>query len=124
VTEELADATQVLDQMTQIPMRQRQRARCVVVVPSLVRAGFVVGGRHGAGVEILSYARSRGLFAGAELSAAVVKQDTDALAAMYGASSDVHSILDGEIAAPTEAAAFLEHLQAAFPPNVQVALLQ
>jgi len=191
--EELADATQVLEEMNQIPPRHRERAKCVVIVPSLVRAGFVVGARHGNGVascrakngwsapvfvsitggsaglqvgvessdvvmlvmsdrgmtnlfrtsfalgadasaaagpvgeaaqagtdasmsaEILTYARSRGLFAGAELSGAVVKQDREALAALYGAPGDVHGILAGNVAAPKEAGSFVARLAAAFP---------
>jgi len=191
--EELADATQVLDEMNQIAPRHRERAKCVVVVPSLVRAGFVVGARHGDGVascrskngwsapvfvsisggsaglqigvessdlvmlvmsdrgmselfrtsfslgadasaaagpvgqaaqagtdasitaEILTYARSRGLFAGAELSGAVVKQDGDAMRAVYGSAPDVHDILAGNVAAPREAGTFLARLGAAFP---------
>ncbi len=190
--EELADAAQVVREMNQIGSAHRERARCVAVLPSLVRAGFIVGGRHGDGVvscrtssgwsapafititggsagfqigvessdlvmlvmtdramaqlfrsnfavgadasaaagpvgeaaqagtdasmkaEILSYARSRGLFAGAELSGAVVKQDTDALVAAYGASADVHAILAGDVSAPKEANAFLASLGAEF----------
>src|SRR5260221_949559 len=49
-TDELADATQVVGEMHQIPQRYRKQARCVVVVPSLVRAGLVIGARHGSGV--------------------------------------------------------------------------
>jgi len=66
--------------------------------------------------EVLSYARSRGLFAGAELSGAVVKQDREALFATYGPSADVHAILMGNVAPPKEAAAFLTRLGAAFGP--------
>jgi len=165
----------------------------VVVVPSMVRAGFVLGGRHGDGVascrteagwsgpvfisisggsaglqigvessdlvmlvtsdrgmeklfrssfalgadasaaagpageaaqagtdasmtaEILTYARSRGLFAGAELSGAVVKQDRDALAAAYGAPVEIHAVLAGQVAAPPEGAELLQRLTTAFP---------
>lgn len=193
--DELADAAQVLEEMNQIALGGRQRARCVAVIPSLVRAGVIVGGRHGEGVvscrtasgwsapafisvsggsaglqfgvessdvvmlvmtdraksqlfrsdfavgadasasagpigeaaqastdtdmkaEILSYARSRGLFAGAELSGAVVKQDVDAIAATYGDAQDVHAILGGEVAAPKEAVAFLTKLAAQFPEH-------
>jgi SH3 domain-containing YSC84-like protein 1 len=194
---ELADAADVVREMNQIAPRHRERARCVAVVPSLVRAGFIVAGHHGDGVvscrtpsgwsapafitvtgggaglqvgvessdvvmlvmsdravtqlfqsnfsigvdasasagpvgeaagaesdekmraEILSYARSRGLFAGAELSGAVVKRDTDAMVATYGASSDVHAILAGQVRAPKEAEAFLGSLGADFgPPQV------
>jgi lipid-binding SYLF domain-containing protein len=191
--EELADATQVLDEMNQIPASRRERAKCVVVIPSLVRAGFVVGARHGDGVascrsktgwsapvfvtvtggsaglqvgvessdlvmlvmsdrgmtklfrtsfalgadasaaagpvgqaaqagtdasitaEILTYARSRGLFAGAELSGAVVNQDRGESRAVYGPGADVHGILAGDVIAPREAASFLARLGEAFP---------
>jgi lipid-binding SYLF domain-containing protein len=66
--------------------------------------------------EILSYARSRGLFAGAELSGAVVKQDMDALVALYGPNPDVHAILAGDVPAPKEAKAFVASLGAEFGP--------
>lgn len=187
---EIAEANAVLGTMPQIPLEHRHRARCVAIVPSLVRAGLVVGGRHGDGVvscrtasgwsapafislsggsagfqigiessdvvvlvmsdravtqffrsnftvgadvsasagpagqvregatdpemkaEILSYARSRGLFAGAELSGAVVSQDAGALVAMYGPSHSASSILAGGVKAPPEASALLAHLRA------------
>jgi lipid-binding SYLF domain-containing protein len=184
--EELSDATRVLQEMNQIPPQHRQRARCVAVIPALVRAGFVVGARHGEGVvscrtaagawsapafiritggsaglqvgvessdvvmlvmtdrarsqlfresftlgadvsasagpvgqataaatdtrmrvEILSYARSRGLFAGAELGGAVVEQDKGAMLGMYGPGTELRGVLDGELPAPPEASAFL-----------------
>jgi lipid-binding SYLF domain-containing protein len=191
--EELTDATQVLDEMNQMSASRRHRARCVAVIPSLLRTGFIVGGRHGDGVvscrtasgwsppafisisggsaglqvgvessdvvmlvmaerakaqlfrsdfalgadasasagpigeaaqastdtemtaEILCYARSRGLFAGAELSGAVIKQDVDALVAIYGDHHEVHAILGGEVAAPQEVSAFLTKLASEFP---------
>jgi SH3 domain-containing YSC84-like protein 1 len=191
--EEMADATQVLDEMTAIPTWERQRAQCIVIVSPLVRAGFIVGGRHGRGVamcrhgsgwtgpvfltvtgasaglqagiessdlvmlvvsdrgmskllrssfavgadasaaagpigeaaqaatdasmtaEILSYARSRGLFAGAEIGGAVVGQDLEALVALYGAQASVRAILAGEVKPPAEAIALLAHAEAAFP---------
>ncbi len=179
--------------MKQIPARQRERARCVVVVPGLVRAGLLVGGRHGAGVvtcrsrgawsaplflslsggsaglqigvessdvimlvmseravkklldasfaigadisaaagpvgeanqagtdpsitaELLSYARSRGLFAGVELSGSVVKQDTRATVALYGAADDATAILSGAVPPPKEATSFVAEVHSAFP---------
>jgi lipid-binding SYLF domain-containing protein len=191
--EELAGAAQVLAEMNQIARRHRERARCVAVVPSLVRAGFILGGRRGDGVvscrtssgwsapafitvtggsagfqlgvessdvvmlvmterakaqlfrsnfaigadasasagpvgeaaqvatddsmtsEVLSYARSRGLFAGAELSGAVIKQDMEALIATYGATPDVQAILAGDVASPNEGAALLARLSTEFP---------
>jgi SH3 domain-containing YSC84-like protein 1 len=65
--------------------------------------------------EVLSYAHTRGLFAGVEVSGAVIKQDRAAAMALYGDGRDVHAILDGELPAPREAAAFLEQVRAAFP---------
>lgn len=192
-SQELADATAVVEEMRQIPADVRSRAGCVLVVPSLIRAGLFVGARHGEGVvtcrvgpawsaplfltitgasagmqigieasdvvmlimsprgmarllrssfvlggdasasagpvgnavqagtdgnmtsEILSYARSRGFFAGAELSGSVVQQDREALPAMYGPDADVPGILGGNIAVPKEAVTFLSRVQAAFP---------
>jgi SH3 domain-containing YSC84-like protein 1 len=191
--QELADATAVLEEMREIPPEVRRRTGCVMVIPSLIRAGLFVGARHGDGVvtcrvgtawsaplfltvlggsagmqigieasdvvmlimsprgmarllrssfvlggdasasagpvgsavqagtdgnmssEILSYARSRGFFAGAELSGSVVQQDQEALPAMYGPDADVPGILGGNIAAPKEAATFLSRVQATFP---------
>ena len=43
--------------------------------------------------EVYAYTRSRGLFAGAELSGAVVKQDRDATAALYRQSEDFRTLL-------------------------------
>ena len=149
-----------------LPDSVTKEARCVVVIPSMVRGGIIVGGRHGEGfaicrtpaymdedwsapapvsvsggsagaqigvesvdvlmlvqsdegmrkllgskfqlgvdvsasagplgrgreaatdpsmkAEVLSYTRSRGLFAGAELGGTVVKQDEDATRVVYG----------------------------------------
>jgi len=198
--EELADATQVVGAMRDVPISLRHRARCVAVVPSLLRAGLFVGARHGDGVvtcrsgaawtgpvfvsltggsagwqigvessdlvllvmtergmtqlfrtsfalgadasaaagpaggaaqaatdasltaEIYSYARTRGLFAGAELSGTVVQQNVDALAAMYGPPADARAILAGKVAAPAEAAPFLAQIALAFPEAPAAAL--
>lgn len=191
--DELASAAQVLAEMNQVAKRHRERARCVAVIPSLVRAGFILGGRRGDGVvscrtssgwsapafitvtggsagfllglessdvvmlvmterakaqlfrssfaigadasasagpvgqaaqvatdatmtsEILSYAHSRGLFVGAELSGDVIKQDVEALIATYGATPDVHAILAGDVAGPHEGAALVAQLFNEFP---------
>jgi len=169
--EELADATQVLDEMSQISSKRRDRARCVsgrsasgwsapafisvsggsaglqlgvessdVVMlvmtdrakAQLFRSDFALGADASASAgpvgeavqastdaemkaEILSYARSRGLFAGAELSGAVVKQDVDALVAIYGDRQDVHAVLAGDVPSPQEASAFMTKLATKFP---------
>jgi lipid-binding SYLF domain-containing protein len=179
---------------TDIPPARREKAHCVVVIPSMVSGGLLIGARHGNGVvscrekgpwsgpvfvsvtggsagfqaglqssdlvmlvmseravaqlfresfqlgadvsaaagpvgkgaqastdtqmnaEILSYSRSRGLFAGAQVSGAVMKQDRTADAALYGPTTDIHPILAGDVPVPKEAEAFVTQLQAAFPP--------
>jgi lipid-binding SYLF domain-containing protein len=55
--------------------------------------------------EILSYSRTRGLFAGVSLSGAAFKQDRDANKELYGREVTAKDILvDGEVTAPAEAA--------------------
>ena len=54
--------------------------------------------------EILSYSRTRGLFAGASLEGAVVKQDKDDNKNLYGREVSARQILiDGDVAAPPAA---------------------
>jgi lipid-binding SYLF domain-containing protein len=194
--ERLDESTRVVQAMLendQIPRERRERARCVVVLPSLVSGGLLIGAKQGTGVvtcrttaswsapafvtvaggsaglqagfesadvvmlvmsdravaqlfrssfelgadasaaagpvgrdaqastdekltaEILSYARSRGLFAGVQLNGAVMKQDPAPAFALYGGSPDVHAILSGQIAPPHEASSFLSEVGAAFP---------
>jgi lipid-binding SYLF domain-containing protein len=187
----------VLREMAQtspIPQAQRDRTRCVVVIPSMVRVGLVLGGTFGRGVvtcrttpgwslpafvklgggsaglqagvqsadlvmlitseravarlfeesfqlgvdasaaagpvgqatqastdttmtaEILSYARSRGLFAGVEINGAVMRQDRAATMAFYGRTTEVHDVLTSTSPAPAEASAFFEQVRISFPP--------
>jgi lipid-binding SYLF domain-containing protein len=169
-----------------IPEEVLKSARCVVVVPHLVKVGFVFGGKHGRGVpvcrtgagwsapafisvnggswglqigaegvdlvmlvmndsglrhllsskfeitgegsaaagpvgrhasadtdwelntELLTYSRSRGIFAGLTLEGAVVVQDADATEAIYGNDFPFKKILQGEIAAPAPAAPLMQ----------------
>jgi SH3 domain-containing YSC84-like protein 1 len=58
--------------------------------------------------EILSYSRSKGIFAGVALTGAVVKSDDSSNDSIYGANADRHTILDGHVAVP-EAAQKLLH---------------
>jgi lipid-binding SYLF domain-containing protein len=177
----------------EIPRARREKARCVVVIPSLMSGGLMLGVKRGSGVvtcrtpagwsppafvtvtggsaglqagvesadvvmlvmseravaqlfrssfelgadasaaagpvggdrqastdekltaEILSYARSRGLFAGVQLNGAVMKQDAAPAFALYGGSADVHAILAGQVPPPKEANAFADELRKAFP---------
>ena len=53
-TDRLTDAGKVLDEImgapdSGIPQTVLAKARCVAVIPSMVKGGFVIGGRHGRG---------------------------------------------------------------------------
>jgi lipid-binding SYLF domain-containing protein len=184
----LEASASVLDQIMSspdmtIPNQVLAEAKCIAVVPSLVKVALGVGGRHGKGVatcrvpngwsapgpisvsggsiglqiggqtvdvvivvmdenafkrllsskfkigadvagspgpvghksgdtdwrraEILSYSKSRGVFAGVNLKGAVVKQDKDAIVELYGRYVPIASILEGKLHAPAESDAFL-----------------
>jgi SH3 domain-containing YSC84-like protein 1 len=60
--------------------------------------------------EVLTYSRSRGLFAGLELSGAVIKQDKDSTRDFYGRMVPFRTSLKGEIDAPQSAYPFLSTL--------------
>jgi lipid-binding SYLF domain-containing protein len=168
-----------------IPRGVLDGAQCVAVFPSVIKAGFIVGGRGGRGVascrtaagwsapaffdlkggsfglqigaqstdfvllfmntkgldkligdkfeiggegsvaagpvgrqagastdirldaEILSYSRSKGLFAGLELKGVVMSQDKDDIEAVYGRGADARGVLkDVKYRAPAEVNAF------------------
>jgi len=57
--------------------------------------------------EILSYSRSKGLFAGLELKGVVISQDRDDIEAVYGRGADARGVLkDSKFTAPAEVSAF------------------
>ncbi len=60
--------------------------------------------------EVLTYSRSRGLFAGLELSGAVIKQDKGSTREFYGRMVPFKTSLTGEIDAPKSAYPFLSTL--------------
>jgi SH3 domain-containing YSC84-like protein 1 len=184
------DAGKDLDQImgapdSQIPAEVLQAAKCVAVVPDMVKGGFVIGAQHGRGVatcrtghgwsapafftlnggtwgaqigaqsadvvmlimndkgmqdllssqfklggeasiaagpvgreatantdwklksEVLTYSRTRGLFAGLNLSGALVKPDDESTQAFYNRNYDFRSILTGQVQAPAAASPFL-----------------
>ena len=189
-TERLQNSADVLKQIAVapdkgIPEEVLNNSKCIVVIPHLVKAGFIVGAKHGRGVavcrtstgwsapafiavsggswglqigaegvdlvmlvmndkglqhllsskfevtgegsaaagpvgrhasagtdwklntELLTYSRSRGIFAGLTLEGAVVEQDADATVAIYDNDLPFKKILLGEVAAPAPAAPFL-----------------
>jgi SH3 domain-containing YSC84-like protein 1 len=176
-------ATSVLNEIMAAPDRGvpneiMESAKCVAVVPSMLKAGFIVGGRYGRGIatcrtargwsapapftiaggdwglqiggeaidlvmlimnekgmrnllnskfkigvdasasagpvgrtaaadtdwklksEVLTYSRSRGVFAGITLNGAVVKQDNDETRVLYGKMIPFSEILTGKAAVP------------------------
>jgi lipid-binding SYLF domain-containing protein len=174
-----------------IPEEVLNNAKCIVVVPHLVKGGFLIGGEHGRGVatcrtkegwsapafvsigggswglqigvegvdlvmlvmndhglqhllsskfqlgadasasagpigrhasagtdwkmdsEILTYSRSKGMFAGISLDGAVVEQDEDSTRAIYGRGHSFHALLSGEVAAPSSTLKFLKAISEA-----------
>src|ERR1700687_2992612 len=74
-------------------------------------------GRHAAAdtdwkmrAQVLTYSRSRGLFAGLELNGAVIKQDKDSTRDFYGRMVPFKTSLKGEVEAPKSAYPFLSTL--------------
>ena len=169
-----------------IPEEVLNGAKCIVVVPNLIKGGFIVGAKHGRGVatcrtsegwsapafvsvgggswglqigvegvdlvmlvmndnglqhllsskfeltgessvaagpvgrhasagtdwtlntEVLTYSRSKGVFAGLTLEGAVVEQDNDSTRAIYGKHMVFRNILSGQAATPRSADAFVK----------------
>jgi len=193
-TERLQNSADVLKEIAAapdkgIPEEVLKSSKCIVVIPHLVKAGFIIGAKHGRGVavcrtgtgpgagwsapafvsvtggswglqigaegvdlvmlvmndsglrhllssefeitgegsaaagpvgrhasagtdwklntELLTYSRSRGIFAGLTLEGAVVEQDADATVSIYGNDFPFKKILLGEVSAPAQAEPFL-----------------
>jgi SH3 domain-containing YSC84-like protein 1 len=60
--------------------------------------------------QVLTYSRARGLFAGATLNGAVIKQDRDDTRAFYGKTIPFRTVLTGGVEAPKDAEPFLSML--------------
>jgi len=60
--------------------------------------------------EILSYSRSKGLFAGVSLDGAVVQADKSGDKSMYGHDVDRHDILSGKVSVPSSARPLLHEI--------------
>jgi lipid-binding SYLF domain-containing protein len=61
--------------------------------------------------EILSYAKSKGLFAGVSLKGSTLRPDNEANEGLYGKKVDAKELLlDGNIAIPQDAAKFINAL--------------
>lgn len=191
VTERLQMAGEVLNQMSAapdkgIPEEVLENAKCIAVVPHLIKGGFILGGKHGRGVatcrtadgwsapafisvgggsaglqigvegvdlimlimndkgmeqllsskfqisgegsvaagpvgrhasagtdwkletQMLTYSRSKGVFAGLTLEGAVVQQDSDSTTEVYGRDVDFKAVLLGKVATPDIARGFMQ----------------
>ena len=69
--------------------------------------------------EVLSYSRSRGAFAGVDLSGAAIKQDKDETHILYGKMVPFENILSGKVPAPKESHSFLATLEKYAPTPTQ-----
>src|SRR5438034_549300 len=58
--------------------------------------------------EMLTYSRSKGVFAGLTLEGAVVQQDDDSTRAIYGKDMTFRNILSGKVSTPKSADAFIK----------------
>src|SRR6266446_8155397 len=57
--------------------------------------------------EVLTYSRTRGLFAGIDLSGAVINQDKDSTRLLYGKMVPFETILGGKVSPPSGSESFL-----------------
>ncbi|HWE87574.1 MAG TPA: lipid-binding SYLF domain-containing protein [Terracidiphilus sp.] len=64
-------------------------------------------------VEILTYSRAKGAFAGLTLNGASIRRDDDSTEVIYGPHVSSRSILRGQVAAPASAASFLDAVSSA-----------
>jgi lipid-binding SYLF domain-containing protein len=69
--------------------------------------------------EILTYSRSRGLFAGIDLSGTAVTQDKDETRILYGKMVPFADILTGKVSPPKESRTFLAAVEKYAPPSPQ-----
>jgi SH3 domain-containing YSC84-like protein 1 len=68
--------------------------------------------------EILSYSRSRGLFAGVSLEGASLRPDNDASGQVYGRRMTAHTIVTGtDISVPPAGRRFVDALEKNAPGN-------
>jgi SH3 domain-containing YSC84-like protein 1 len=58
--------------------------------------------------EMLTYSRSKGVFAGLTLEGAVVEQDSDSTESIYGHDVSFKAVLQGKVATPDVAKEFMK----------------
>jgi lipid-binding SYLF domain-containing protein len=68
--------------------------------------------------EILTYSRSRGLFAGVSLEGSTLRVDNDANTLVYGSHLEARDIVKGGVAVPSAAKMMIDTLQTHSPRNL------
>lgn len=68
--------------------------------------------------EMLSYSRSRGLFAGVSLEGSTLRPDNDADALVYGHAIDVRDIIKADVPVPAAAKPMIDLLNKRSPKNL------
>jgi lipid-binding SYLF domain-containing protein len=124
---------EVLNVPDNIPQDLLDKADCVVVFPSGVKAAFIVGGSYGRvgrdtsadtdaslRAEILSYSRARGLFAGVSLEGSTIRPDNGDNRRIYGKDIPARTlVLSGTVAVPPAAELMISTLDAKTPKHRQ-----
>ena len=97
-------------------MQRLENAKFQLGADASVAAGPV--GRHATAdtdwklnVEVLTYSRAKGAFAGLTLTGADVRRDDDSMDAFYGHDVSTRSVLHGEVATPASADRFIEAIR-------------
>jgi SH3 domain-containing YSC84-like protein 1 len=67
--------------------------------------------------EMLSYSRSRGLFAGISLQGATLRPDRESNKVLYGRDATTREILTGDFKTPASARGFVKALHRQSPTN-------
>jgi lipid-binding SYLF domain-containing protein len=68
--------------------------------------------------EMLSYSRSRGLFAGVSLEGSTLRPDNDANTLVYGSPMAARDVVKGSVAVPSAAKGMIDLLNARSPQNL------
>jgi lipid-binding SYLF domain-containing protein len=105
--------------MSEEGMKKLLHAKFALGADVSVSAGPVGRGREAdtdtaLKAEVLSYSRSRGLFAGAEVSGAVIEQDAEATRALYGTQLEFRALLNGEVPVPARAKQLMDAIRETF----------
>src|SRR5580704_3595304 len=92
-----------------LPRDVMERAKCVIVFPSVLKAAFVVGA---------SYSRTRGVFIGVSLEGSTLRPDDDATFDVYGRKLTAREIvIEGRIGIPPSGRHLVGVLQRNSPYN-------